>query len=313
MMEKLRAQKPIYTILIAVIIATIPCYCLGFVALAIRPSPLTPTPIPETTETAVPNASATPYEVGPGTGTPSKTLQPTPTQWFPPTRTPTPTATETPLPSMTPTDTPTPTPTPLPPAEIKLNGADFDAIMPNRIPGWKWDAYVNYRPDSDYDSENSYAEPVFTIADDPQRQIDGATLKVETIRWLKFRTWVHQTVTVTAGSRAYFQIKAKAYSSLDGLIVRTGIDPTGAENCYTARWGKEMRINQDSGTVKLSSPNVIVGSYQDPTVTDETEEEENEEAALGRVTLCFYAEPTFPHINNAAFFDQAVLVVAPPR
>jgi len=241
------------------------------------------------------------------TWTPTPTLTPRPTLLARLTNTATPTTTP------MPTATPTPTPTPLPPAEIKLNGADFDAIMPNRIPGWKWDAYVNYRPDSDYDSENSYAEPVFTIADDPQRQIDGATLKVETIRWLKFRTWVHQTVTVTAGSRAYFQIKAKAYSSLDGLIVRTGIDPTGAENCYTARWGKEMRINQDSGTVKLSSPNVIVGSYQDPTVTDETEEEENEEAALGRVTLCFYAEPTFPHINNAAFFDQAVLVVAPPR
>jgi hypothetical protein len=187
--------------------------------------------------------------------------------------------------------------------------------MPNRIPGWKWDAYVNYGPDSEYDSENSYAEPVFTTADDPQRQIDGGTLKVETLRWLKFRAWVHQTVTVTAGSRAYFQIKAQAYSSLDRLIVKVGIDPTGSEHCYDARWGEEMRVNQDNGTVRLSSPNVIVEPYQDPSVTDETEEEneDNKEPALGRVTLCFYAEPTFPHINNAAFFDQAELVVAPPR
>ncbi|MCJ7550030.1 MAG: hypothetical protein MUQ30_10150 [Anaerolineae bacterium] len=240
------------------------------------------------------------------TWTPTPTLTPRPTLLARLTNTARPTSTP------MPTATSTSTPTPLPPAEIELSGADFDAIMPNRIPGWEWDAHVNYGPDSEYDSENSYAEPVFTTADDPLRQIDGATLKVETIRWLKFRTWIHQTVTVTAGSRAYFQIKAKAYSSLDGLIVRAGIDPAGAEHCYNARWGKEMRINQDSGTVRLSSPNVIVGPYQDPTVADEIEEG-NEEAALGRVTLCFYAEPTFPHINNAAFFDQAELVVAPPR
>ena len=253
----------------------------------------------------VPTAAVT-TDVLAATWTPTPTLTPRPTLLARLTNTAKPTTTP------MPTATPTSTPTPLPPTAIRLNGADFDSIMPNRVPGWKWDAHVNYGPDSEYDSENSYAEPVFTTADDPQRQIDGATLKVETIRWLKFRAWVHQTVTVTAGSRAHFQIKAKAYSSLDGLIVKAGIDPTGAENCYTARWGEEMRISQDSGTVMLRSPNIIVGPYQDPAAADETENE-SEEAALGRVTLCFYAEPTFPHINNAAFFDQAELVVAPPR
>jgi len=215
-----------------------------------------------------------------------------------------------------PTATSTSTPTPLPPTEVPLNGADFDFVMPNRIPGWKWDAYVNYGPDSEYDAENSYAEPVFTQADDPQRQIDGGTLKVETIRWLKFRAWVHQTVTVTAGSRAHFQIKAQAFSSLDSLIVKAGIDPTGTEHCYDARWGDAMWINQDQGTVVLSSPNVIVPAYVDaaaPAEDDDKETEESDEVALGRVTLCFYAEPSWPHINNAAFFDQAELVVAPPR
>ena len=213
-----------------------------------------------------------------------------------------------------PTATTTPTPTQLPPTEVPLNGGEFDFIMPNRIPGWTWDAYVNYRPDSEYDSENSYAEPMFFPADDPQRQINGSTLKIETIRWLKFRTWVHQTVTVTAGSRATFQIKAKAYSSLDSLIVKAGVDPTGAGHCYDARWGQEMRINQDHGTVVLSSPSVIVPAYPDPTTEAEDEKDrEPGEAALGRVTLCFFAEPSWPHINNAAFFDEAELVIAPPR
>lgn len=240
------------------------------------------------------------------TWTPTPTTTPRPTLLARPTNTPTPTTTP------MPTATPTSTPTPLPPAEVKLNGAEFDFIMPNRIPGWKWDAYINYGPDSEYDAENSYAEPVFTTADDPKRQISGATLKVETLRWLKFRTWIHQTVTVTAGSRAYFQIKAQAYSSLDRLIVKAGIDPTGAGHCYDAIWGEEKRINQDDGTVLISSPNVVVSPNQGPDETEETESA-NEDAGLGRVTLCFYAEPTYPHINNAAFFDQAELVVAPPR
>jgi len=34
---------------------------------------------------------------------------------------------------------------------------------------------------------------------------------------------------------------------------------------------------------------------------------------LGKVTICFYAEPAYPHINNAAFFDQAQLIAVPPR
>jgi hypothetical protein len=168
---------------------------------------------------------------------------------------------------------------------------------------------------------------MFNAADDPVRQIDGNTLKIETIRWLKYRTWVHQTVTVTAGSTAYFEIKAKAYSSLDRLIVKAGIDPTGAENCYGARWGEEMRINQESGTVTLRSPRAVVQPIettpepeedseaqdtQEPEETPESEEASADEA-LGRVTLCFFAEPTYPHINNAAFFDQAELIVRPPQ
>jgi hypothetical protein len=186
---------------------------------------------------------------------------------------------------------------------VTLAGAGFDFLMPNRIPGWKWDAYINYRSGDDYSPESSYAEPVFTAADDAVRQINGSTLKIETVRWLKFRTWVHQTVTVTAGSTVQFQIKAKAYSSLDSVIVKAGVDLSGVENCYNARWGTEMRINQDSGMVTLTSPRASV-----PAV-----DEESDDANYGRVTLCFYAEPAFPHINNAAFFDEAELMVTPPR
>lgn len=243
------------------------------------------------------------------TWTATVTTTPRPTLLSRPTNTPTSTSTPVPTATATPTSTPEP---PKPPETVSLKGADFDFIMPNRIPGWEWDVYVNYKVGDDYDSETSYAEAMFSAADDPARQINGTTLKIETIRWLKFRAWVHQSVTVTAGSRAYFKIQAKAFSSLDSLIVKAGIDPTGAGNCYNARWGQEMRINQDSGTVTLSSPTVIVAPVE-ALPADQEEEPAEEQERAGRVTVCFFAEPTYPHVNNAAFFDVAELVVVPPR
>jgi len=205
---------------------------------------------------------------------------------------------------------------------IPLEGAEFDYVLPNRIPGWTWYAYVNYKG-GDFDPQNSFAEPVFTAADDPVRQIHGATLKVETIRWLKFRTWVYQTVTVTVGSTVQFSIKAQAFSSLDRLIVKAGIDPTGQPHCDNAKWGDPQQINQDSGIVTLVSPKVVVAAPPvtvTPTATPDPRERETPAstaevptAPLGRVTVCFYAEPTYPHINNAAFFDQAELIAIPPR
>jgi hypothetical protein len=251
-----------------------------------------PTPLAVPTESKV--------DVVQPTWTP--TMTPTAAPTMPPRSTNTPTTTPTPLP----TYTPLPTPTPSPPEPVPLSGAEFDFLLPNRIPGWEWYAFVNYRSGDEYNPDTSFAEPVFTAADDPLRKINGTTLKVETIRWLKFRTWVHQSVTVTAGSSVYFRIKAKAFSSVDRLIVRAGIDPQGAQNCNNARWGEEAMINQDSGVVTISSPRVIATSGE------ETDDDEDT-PTLSAVTVCFYAEPRYPHVNNAAFFDQAELIVTPPR
>lgn len=270
----------------------------------------------------------------PPTATMTKAVTPEIATWTPqPTETPRPTLpprlTNTPVPTRTPAPTrtlvpPTDTPTPLPPEPVTLNNADFDFVMPNRIPGWQWDAYVNYKEGDEYDPENSYAEPVFTAADDPAREIDGRTLKIETYRWLKYRTWIHQTVTVTAESRVTFQIKAKGFSSLDRLIVKAGIDPTGADHCHNAVWGAEARINQDDGAVLLSSPQVTVRPLPVEVVEDDVDVDEENDArdadlettpdvVMGRVTLCFFAEPAYPHVNNAAFFDRAELIVSYPR
>jgi hypothetical protein len=298
----------------------------GMAAVVIRSMTTTPaSPLP--TATSAPTSDR---ELQP-TWTPTTLATARPT--LPPRPTNTPTATPTVGPTQTPTAEP-PTPTPVPPGPVPIPGADFDFILPNRIPGWKWDAYVNYKEgDEDYSPDDSYAEPVFRAADDPARQIDGSTLKVETIRWLKFRAWVHQTVTVTAGSTVYFQIKAQAFSSLDRLMVKAGVDPTGVGNCYNALWGEEERINQDEGVVILTSPEVVVeGPPADVPASDEQEtptptltpgiEEPGSETPTpssptevenpAPVTLCFFAEPTYAHINNAAFFDEAELIVAPP-
>ncbi len=267
----------------------------------------------------------TPQEVARTTGVPTWTPSPTwtPRPTIPPRPTNTPEPTRTPFPTLTPTPTPVPRP-------IELINPSFDLLMLNRIPGWDWDAYVNYKPGQELDPNDSYAEPFFTSADDPMREIAGTTLKIETMRWLKFRAWVHQTITVTAGSTVYFEIKANAFSSLDSIAIKAGIDPTGAGNCYGAEWGETKRINQESGTVTITSPRVRVPVYINmleltPTPTPTPEEENDDltptatvyegrqrseppEEELGRVTVCFYAEPTYAHVNNAAFFDEARIV-----
>lgn len=272
------------------------------------PIPNSPTPTAANTSIALPTWTPTVEATARPTLPPRPTNSPTPTATAIPTHTPTPTATPKPRPTAGP---------------ILLNGADFDFLLPNRIPGWSWYAYVNYKS-GEADPENSFAEPVFTAADDPLRKINGSTLKVETIRWLRFRTWVFQTVTVTVGSTVQFSIKANAFSSLDRLIVKAGIDPTGQPHCDNVQWGESWRINQNDGIVTLMSPKVIVAAPKSnvtatPTATPDPREretpapEEPEKELLGQVTLCFYAEPTYPHVNNAAFFDQAQIIATPPR
>ncbi len=314
-MGNLTRRQKLVLLVLAILDFVVICGLVGLVVNELqRPVAPPPTPTPAPTDTP---------DVAP-TWTPTITPTPRPTLPAQPTRTPTPTSTP------RSTETPTPTPTPAPLKPVTLEGAEFDFVMPNRIPGWEWDAYINYKPGDDFNPENSYAEPLFTAADDPVRQINGATLKVETQRWLKFRTWVHQTVTAPVGSEVTFEIKAQAFSSIDSLIVKAGIDLTGAEDCFHAEWGQEMRINQDSGTVTLVSPSLIVletTAEEEATATptplphgEESEEDmEDEEDGppasqprYGKVTVCFFAEPVLPHVNNAAFFDQAKLTVERP-
>src|SRR5512139_559998 len=98
-------KRTVYGVLIAIILLTLPCYCLGFAALAARPG--------APGSLVLPTGIASTVAVEPSaTRLPGGTLGPTPTNWVPPTLTPTPPATRT----STPVSTPTPAPTTLTPA-----------------------------------------------------------------------------------------------------------------------------------------------------------------------------------------------------
>ena len=105
-------QRRTYTILISIIALTLPCYCIGLIALALAPgsnagrSPATPTLVSRNTPV-----------IAAVSVLPSATLRLTPTEWRPHTLTPTPTSspTRTGTPTSSPTvASPTATPTPLP-------------------------------------------------------------------------------------------------------------------------------------------------------------------------------------------------------
>jgi len=223
----------------------------------------------------------------------------TPTPTWTPTPGPTPQATPTPLPTRTPTETPTPwptfTPTPTPtPAPISLENPTFEGVMENVVPGWQTGAFVNWKPGDKFDPATSYAIPRFHQADDPRQWINGPTLQIDTMPWVKLRAWVFQTVDVPPGSQVQFQVLAMGFVKelAGGYMLKAGVDPDGHEGCDGARWGAQQIVNQDDGVVVLVSPKVLAGQ-------------------AGRVTVCMFAETQFAQVYHAAFFDDAALIAAP--
>lgn len=131
-------RRNVYFLLLGIILATIPCYCIGLVALATGPTQTSPTstptlslfqtitPVMEPTimVSPTPSATATPSP----SRTPTETLVPTPTQSFPtvvPTVTPLPTSNPVPDP---PTETPVPTDTPSPPTATPTEDSEFEPV-----------------------------------------------------------------------------------------------------------------------------------------------------------------------------------------
>lgn len=255
----------------------------GMAALFLYSLRQSPPPLPTAQATAV-QSTATSIP----TWTP--TLSPTPE----PTRTPRPTGepkeTPTPIPTFTPSPTPTPTP-----MEVLLQNPTFEGITENDVPGWRLGSFVNWVPGQEFDPGTCFAAPRFHQADDPGQRINGATLQIDTVNWVKLRAWVYQTVTVTAGSRVQFQARAFGfvYDTNGGYILKAGVDRHGREGCDAAQWGSEHIVNQHAGIITIASPKVIAGEE-------------------GRVTVCLFAETQYAQIYHAAFFDDAELIVTPP-
>ena len=217
-----------------------------------------------------------------------------------PTRSPTPQPTHTPRPTGTPTTTPTPWPTPThtpspTPVPVPLQNPAFEEIAENFVPGWQTGAFVNWAVGEEFDPGTSYAAPRFHQADDPRQWINGPTLQIDTVPWVKLRAWVFQTVLVEPGSRAQFRIRAVGFvkETAGGYVLKAGVDPDGGEGCEAAEWGAEQIVNQEDGVVELASPEVVVGP-------------------AGQLTVCVLAETQFAQVYHAVFFDDADLTVLPP-
>jgi hypothetical protein len=243
-------------------------------------SPSAPVPVP------TPVVSPQPTATLPPTWTP--TLSPTPQ----PTRTSRPTGTSTQTSTLWPTLTPTLPPTPAP---VLLENPTFEGILENLVPGWQTGAFVNWASGGEFDPAASYAAPRFHRADDPRQWINGPTLQIDTVPWVKLRAWVFQTVEVEPGSQVQFQVHAVGFveDTKGGYILKAGVVPDGGEGCEAARWGAEQIVNQEDGVVTLVSPEVVAGQE-------------------GRVTVCMFAETQFAQVYHAAFFDDAALTTLPP-
>lgn len=176
-----------------------------------------------------------------------------------------------------------------------MENPTFDDVLVDMIPGWKTGAFVNWAPGQDFDTASSFAAPRFHQADDPRQWINGPTLQIDTVDWVKLRAWVYQTVTVIPGSTVQFEVSAMGfvYDTTGGYILRVGVDPAGADGCGRARWSDEWIANQNDGVINLRSPRVTAGD-------------------AGKVTVCMLAETQFAQVYHAAFFDDAELIVSPP-
>jgi hypothetical protein len=233
----------------------------------------------------------------PGALTAPPTWTPPPTRTPPFTSTPRPTDTARPLPTITrtfaPTFTPRPTVTPSLPGPTGtgvLQNPGFQGIRDDAIPGWSWWAEDNFTPGGEYNPDTSYETPLFKQADDPVRRINGPTLQIDAVQHLKFKVYVFQTVPVSPTLKVGFQVMAGAFSGSGAIKMAAGIDARGGDDCNAARWSDLSFLNQDSGVQRIVAPEVIASD-------------------AGQVTVCLYAEPLYPAISNAAFFDDAELIV----
>jgi hypothetical protein len=154
-------------------------------------------------------------------------------------------------------------------------------------------------PDLDKSFETPYFGPSEPNWD--KSGIEGSAGMVSGAKWWKFRAGFYQSVDVPAGSRVRFSVWANGLCEADDgskcpVLLRAGINPNGGTTWDSSNilWVEAQVGN--TKYVQLSTQEVTVGPN-------------------GRVTVFTWGEPQSPVIYNAAYFDDASLIVtaaAPP-
>jgi hypothetical protein len=149
------------------------------------------------------------------------------------------------------------------------------------------------------DPQLSYFAPTFMPSESKWNRGEGGSAgAISGQQYKKFRAGFYQTVNVPAGSRVRFSIWANGYCRhVDGtncpVIAKAGIEPNGDTNWQSGgiQWAEtQVTSNEPRGYAQLATAEVTVG-------------------ATGRVTVFAWGEPAYPVLYNAAYFDDASLVV----
>jgi hypothetical protein len=171
-----------------------------------------------------------------------------------------------------------------------LQNPGFEDVSDDGIPGWSWWAEDNFEPAGEYDPDSSFDTPLFKQADDPLRRISGPTLQVDAVQYLKFKVHIFQTVVVSPTTRVDFRVSAGAFAELGVIWISAGLDPDGGPDCADANWSEPVALDQAQGVRTIAAPRVKAGKD-------------------GQVTVCLSAETLYSAVSNAAFFDDAELIL----
>ncbi len=163
---------------------------------------------------------------------------------------------------------------------------------------WHYEKQVNL-PDTkppQPDLNESFYAPDFVPSEAKWNHTEGGSVAgaVSGKQHTKFRGGYFQTVQVPAGARVRFSVWVNEYCETSGekgpVILKAGIDPNGNGNWQSGdiKWvGTEIANNK---YVQLTTEEVTVGPN-------------------GRVTVFTWGEPRYPMLYNAAYFDDAALIV----
>jgi len=146
------------------------------------------------------------------------------------------------------------------------------------------------------DLDQSYYAPTFGTDSQRDREQGSGAGKVDGQQDRKFRAGFYQTVSVQAGSRVRFSVWGSSFCQLRDntrctIFLRAGIDPNGGTDWQSGsvQWIDKFYSTSEK-YVQLTSAEVTVGGS-------------------GNVTVFTWGESQYPSLYQAAYFDDASLVV----